>query len=361
MDSVDLASFGYLGLLHAYEELPPWSRLSTGRPAATEDADCLENRIAPRLAELQACEAATLGRSTLHVFRDLFACLSQEDSAFFLDEGIYPIAQWGVEWAAGGVPVRVFPHHDAGALEALLGENSRDGRRPVVVADGVSSRTWEPAPLAEYTAQVEERHGLVVVDDTHAVGLLGADASAHVPFGYGGGGSLPWHRINSPSVVLVSSLSKAFGAPVAVLSGTGETVEWFQRNSLTRIHCSPPSVPELLAVERSLEVNRSHGDELRDQLAQNILRWRSIFHEAGFATADPLYPVQVVRLPGTIKPERLDAELRARGVRVLLERRGAGVRVLVVLTAALDEAEIDFGAHALIEALEEVAGQSLWT
>jgi 8-amino-7-oxononanoate synthase len=360
MTVVDLASFGYLGLLHAYTELTPWSRLSTGRPAAV-GGDSLEKAIVPRLAEMQACEAATVYRSTLHVFRDLFACVSDEDSVIFLDEGSYPIAQWGVEWARRrGVPVRVFPHHDSGALETLLDQCSGDQRRPVVVVDGVSSRTWAPAPLAEYVMRVEERDGLVVVDDTHAVGLLGRDASPDAPFGYGGGGSLAWHAIQSPNVVLIGSLSKAFGVPVAVLSGSAETVAGFEGNSLTRIHCSPPTVPELLAVERSLDVNASHGDALRDQLTRNILHWRNIFHEAGFASADPIYPVQVVRLPRMIDPSHLDEELRARGVNVFVERGHEGVRVLVVITAALSETEIEFAAQALLDALEEIAGKSLW-
>ncbi len=361
MDNVDLASFGYLGLLHAYEELTPWRRLSRSPLAAVGDGDSIEDLIAPRLAELQGCEAATVGRSTLHIFGDVFAHLSHEDSAIFLDEDTYPIAQWGVRVAAaGGVPVRVFSHQDAGALETLLRESSGDQRQPVVVVDGVSTRTWEPAPLAEYVKQVEERDGLLVVDDTHAVGLLGEGASVHAPFGSGGGGSLAWHKIQSPNVVLVSSLSKAFGVPVAVLSGSAEMVSRFQSHSLTRTHCSPPTMPELLAVKRSLDINESHGNELRDQLARNVLRWRSVFHEAGFASADPIYPVQVLRLPGTIEPGRLEEELKARGVRVFLQRMAKRARVLVVITAALDETEIEFGALALLDALEEAAGRSLW-
>jgi len=359
-ESLDLTRFSYLGLLHAHSELPGWARLSSGLPAATEREDDLGVSLAPRLASLLGTEAAAISRSTLHVFRDLFDALSREPIAIFMDDASYLIARWGVAWAqAAGVPVSTFPHHDGVALEALLAQGSAD-RRPVVVVDGVSARRWSMAPLPEYAACLSKREGLLIVDDTHAVGVFGRGRTPTNAFGRGGGGSLAWHGMPCSNIILVSSLAKGLGVPVAVLSASAERVAWFLDNSLTRTHCSAPTTPELLALERALDVNAERGDELRGALQRNVLLWRGIFHEAGFASDDSIYPVQVLRLPRSIERERLDEAARSRGVRIWVEGGPGGATVLVVLTAALSEAEVDFAARALLAALEEVASQSCW-
>jgi hypothetical protein len=65
----------------------------------------------------------------------------------------------------------------------------------------------------------------LVIDDTQALGILGHSPGPHAPYGKGGGGSLQWAGIGGPDVLVVSSLAKGFGAPVAVLAGSEATVE----------------------------------------------------------------------------------------------------------------------------------------
>ena len=43
-------------------------------------------------------------------------------------------------------------------------------------------------------------------------------------------------------IVVGASLAKAFGAPLAMLAGSAAVVGEFERQSATRVHCSPPSV-----------------------------------------------------------------------------------------------------------------------
>ena len=47
--------------------------------------------------------------------------------------------------------------------------------------------------------------------------------------------------------MIVSSLAKAFGAPLAVLAGSDAFMTVFEQESATRMHCSPPSVAVIAA------------------------------------------------------------------------------------------------------------------
>src|SRR5277367_3161459 len=96
---LDFASALYLGMRHASCSLRPWQQISAGVPAAFDPPEDAGN-LAARIADLQGCEAASIGTSTLHLVLDLFRINRGSRSAIYLDEGTYPILGWGVERAA---------------------------------------------------------------------------------------------------------------------------------------------------------------------------------------------------------------------------------------------------------------------
>ncbi|HEY7204162.1 MAG TPA: aminotransferase class I/II-fold pyridoxal phosphate-dependent enzyme [Methylomirabilota bacterium] len=345
---IDFTSALYLGLRHPSEALRPWRRLTTGVPAALREPGSAEP-IARGLAALTHCERAVLGTSTLHVFWDLFHGLADERCIIYMDAGLYPIARWGIERAAAfGVPVREVPHHDASALRRLLQESPR--RRPVMVTDGFCPRCGRPAPLGAYLELTERAGGRLVVDDTQALGVLGRDPGPRAPYGRGGGGSLPWSRIASPDVIVVASLAKGLGVPLAVLAGSATAVSRFEATSETRVHCSPPSVAALRAAEHALAVNRRHGDALRARLVALVSAFRRELSRAGFPVVGGRFPVQTL---GTIRGDaavRLHGALRRRGILTVLRRDVEGVggpRLTCLLTARHTAGDVAALARAL--------------
>jgi hypothetical protein len=253
---LDFTSALYLGLRHASWSLRPWAQLTTGAPAALV-APPGARAVADALAALQGCQRGTLAPSTLHLFWDLFGMLPNHGVAIYISGGTYPIARWGVERAAArGVPVRSFPHHDAAALWRQLQRDASRQLRPVVVADGLCPDCGAPAPVAAYLENVRAFGGLLILDDTQALGVLGSAPKPDAPYGHDGGGSLPWSGVGGPDVLVGSSLAKGFGVPVAVLAGSETMIGRFKATSETRVHCSPPSLAVIHAAEGALEVNR---------------------------------------------------------------------------------------------------------
>ncbi|MBS1214534.1 MAG: aminotransferase class, partial [Proteobacteria bacterium] len=320
---LDFTSALYLGLRHPSGSLRPWNSLTSGRPSAmTEPVGAAT--VASALARLQGCEKAVLLPSTLHLFIDLFDVLSADPVALYLDAHCYPIARWGAErMASRGVPVQDFPHNDPDGLYRAVRRSA--GCRPVVVTDGFYPRGGGAAPLARYLSIVRRFDGMLVVDDTQALGILGQNPGPLAPYGMGGGGSLRFAKLRGPDIVIGASLAKGFGVPIAVLSGSRDLVERFASDARCRSHCSPPSIAVIHAAEHALAINRRFGDELRLRLAARVRRFRAALARIGVAAEGGLFPVQTLQpIPG-LDPLSLLSSLRQQEIHpVPLRAAGTG-------------------------------------
>ena len=298
---------------------------------------------------MQGCLRGSLASSTLHLFWDLFGSLAGDRSAVFMDEGLYPVGRWGVERAAGrGVPVTRFPHHDPGELLRRL-DQTRGRRRPVVVADGICPACGGQAPIADYLQIARTRGGLLVLDDTQALGILGHSPGRDDPYGRGGGGSLRRCGAGGPDVILVSSLAKGFGVPVAVLSGAAAVIDDFEARSQTRVHSSPPSSAVIRAAQHALEVNQERGDSARRRLARLVIHFRRRLADAGLHAAGGLFPVQTIRTAPGVDAAGMHARLLQLGVSTVLGRgrRCGAARIRFLINARHRGQDIDRAVDAL--------------
>jgi 8-amino-7-oxononanoate synthase len=340
---IDFTSALYLGLHHPSRSLQPWRQLTLGVPAALAEPPGAEE-VALALAELQGCEQAVLMPSTLHLFWDLFGMLSKQPVTLFLDEGAYAIAQWGVERAAaGGVTAYRFRHHDPQALLSQLTVRARWNKFPVVIADGYCPACGGPAPIGDYLDIVRRFGGLLVLDDTQGLGILGATPQLHAPYGNGGGGVLRWSGQWGPDILLGTSLAKGFGVPVTALAGSKRLVRRFTTESDTRVHCSPPSVAVIQAAVHALAVNRVQGDQLRQRLAQRVGQFRKGLELIGRSSTGGWFPVQTLRgIVGTAAV-RLHRRLAQRGIQAVLSRprNDTEARLSFLITARHSAMEID--------------------
>lgn len=351
---LDFSSSLYLGLRHPVHALRPWEALTTGRPAAL-GPPIADRRVAGALARLVGCDHATLGPSTLHLFWDLLGLLGGDRAAIYLDAGAYPVAGWGAgRLAARGAPVRVFRHHDPVSLKRWLTRDALLRRRPVIVTDGLCPGCGGVAPLAAYRAALGPYRGYLVVDDTQALGILGRlSHGPAVPYGHGGGGSLRFSGISGPDIVVVSSLAKAFGVPLAVLAGGRRLVACFESHSSTRMHSSPPSAAAVHAAEHALRINKAHGNALRSLLLQLVRRFKERLTALGLATTSGVFPVQTLApLPG-LDPGAVHRQLLDWGIRSVMHKPRCRPHAAVsfLITTLHHFADVERAARALAKAV----------
>ena len=344
--TVDFTSSLYLGMSHPAPWTAPGTPLTTGRPAALDPGR--GRAAANALAALVGCRRAVLSRSTLHAGWDLALVLGSHRAAFLVDEGAYPTSEVAAAVAGcRGAFVRRFAHHDPTALADAL--RSIGSRRPIVLVDGWCPGCGAVAPLGAFHITIARARGLLVVDDTQALGVVGARPTADHPWGRGGGGSLRHHRLSCEHVALVCSLAKAFGVPVAVTAGPSGLIESIEQSAPSRTHSSAPTAPELAALDSVLAEHERSGEARRHYLHWLVQRFRSGLAQLGLPVGSEPFPVQTI---GPLTPSEARSRFAAlvrRGIAVvpqLMRCRGQH-GLTFVLTASHTPAHIDAALAAL--------------
>jgi 8-amino-7-oxononanoate synthase len=340
----DFTSSLYLGLEHAWEGLRAWPRLTLGKPAALEEAPG-SGGVERELAALVGCERVLLSTSTLHAFHDVAAMFMERGTRIVLEESVYPVARLAAGCAAGAEtfgPVCGVP------LDRVLG---RTRQAAAILTDGFVPARGEPAPLREYARRARETGGCLVIDDTQALGIFGTRAGPAAPYGMGGGGSLRRAGLGGEHVIVVASLAKAFGAPVAMVGGSEAMMRKFEQSSQTRVHCSPPSAASIAAAAQALEMNRHEGEGLRRRLARRVCRLRRGLRKLGLNGTESIFPVQPVRNAAGMDPHYVSEALLDRGIRAVLARAAGApaAQIVFVVTTRHRLEEIDDAVEALAQ------------
>jgi 7-keto-8-aminopelargonate synthetase-like enzyme len=200
-----------------------------------------------------------------HAFVDEFAHGALLDAARMLD-----------------CPVKRFKHRDSGNLEQLLSRIGQNAR-PIILTDGMFAHDGSTAPLRKYL-RILPRAGLILVDDAHGAGVLGAK----------GAGTLQLERVDRRRIVQCTTLSKAFGAYGGVVLASKALRQKIWSRSRTFIGTTPLPPPLAGAALMSLKILRT-GKLKRKNLFRNLSHTRVRLREAGWEIADN--PGPIIRLP----------------------------------------------------------------
>ena len=240
-----------------------------------------------------------------------------------------------------------YANRDMEDLEKQL-EDSSEARFRMVVTDGVFSMDGYLAPLPEICDLAERHDALVMVDDSHAVGFMGAN----------GRGTHEHHGVMGRIDAISGTLGKALGgASGGYVSGRKELVAMLRQRS--RPYLFSNSIPPAIAAAsmRVLELIRSAGD-LRQRLRDNTSFFRGKMTEAGFDILPGDHPIVPVMLG--------DATLAARTAELMLEKGVYVVsfsspvvpqgkaRIRTQVSAAHTKADLERAVRAFVETREEV-------
>ncbi len=199
-----------------------------------------------------------------------------------------------------------YANDDLDELEARLQEAS-DARVKLIATDGVFSMDGVIARLKDI-CDLADRHGaLVMVDDSHATGFVGA----------GGRGTPEYREVMGRIDILTGTLGKALGgAAGGYTAARREIVAWLRQRS--RPYLFSNSIPPVIAATtlRVLDLVES-SDELRANLRRNTAHFRRRMAEAGFTIVPGEHPIAPVMLGDAALAARFADKLLERGVYVI--------------------------------------------
>jgi glycine C-acetyltransferase len=195
---------------------------------------------------------------------------------------------------------------DLADLERCLTE-AKDARLRLIATDGVFSMDGSLAPLPDICALADKHDALVMVDDSHATGILG-------PGGRGSAEALGClERID----IITSTLGKTLGgAAGGFTSGSQELVDYLRQRSRPYLFSNAVPPPIIMAASKALELV-SQSSNLRDRLHANARTLRAGLEKAGFTIKPGQHPILPVMLGDAALASKMADKLLEQGIYVI--------------------------------------------
>jgi glycine C-acetyltransferase len=229
-----------------------------------------------------------------------------------------------------------YANNDLDDLERQLRQADADGARfKLIATDGVFSMDGIIARLDAVCALAAKYGAQVMVDDSHAVGFIGAH----------GRGTPELCGVVEQVDVITGTLGKALGgASGGYTSGRREIVDLLRQRSRPYLFSNSLAPPIAAASLRVLDM-LEQGGALRERLHANAALFRSSMEAAGFSLAGAGHPIVPVMIGEARLAARMAEQLLAEGIYVVgfsfpVVPKGAA-RIRVQLSAAHSTAHIE--------------------
>ncbi len=241
----------------------------------------------------------------------------------------------------------VYQSCDMDDLERRLKE-ARDCRFRLIATDGVFSMDGAIAKLNEICDLAEKYDALVMVDDSHGVGVLGEN----------GRGTHEHCGVMDRVDIITGTLGKALGgATGGYTSGRKEIIELLRQRSRPYLFSNSVAPVIVAASLKGLELLKASG-ELREKLWRNTRRFRAGMLANGFNIKPGEHPIVPIMLGDALLAENMAQRLLEKGIYVIafsypVVPRGEA-RIRVQLSAAHSDEDIDFALAMFKEVKDEL-------
>jgi glycine C-acetyltransferase len=239
-----------------------------------------------------------------------------------------------------------YDNNDMAQLEQCL-RAAAAARYRLIATDGVFSMDGVIADLRSICDLAERYDALVMVDDSHAVGIVGD----------GGRGTPEYCGVTDRVDIVTGTLGKALGgASGGYTSGRREIIDWLRQRSRPYLF-SNSLAPTIAATTLGVLEMLASGDELQRQLQRNSSRFRAGMEAAGFTLAGAGHAIIPVMLGDAKVAGEMAERLLARGIYVIafsfpVVPQGKA-RIRTQMSAAHSDEDVD----RAVSAFTEVAGE----
>jgi glycine C-acetyltransferase len=306
----------------------------------------IHKELEQRISQFLGTEDAILYSSCFDANGGLFETLLDENDVVISDELNHASIIDGIRLCKAR-RLR-YRNRDMGDLASQLSE-AADARRILVATDGVFSMDGSIAPLADICALAEQHEAMVMVDDSHAVGVVGST----------GRGTPEVHDVVDRVDVVTGTFGKALGgASGGFTAGRREIIELLRQRSrpyLFSNSVAPAIVAASLAVLDLLDTS----SDLRARLHENTAEFRARMTEHGFDLLPGEHPIVPVMIGDAVIATEMADRLLAKGVYVIAFSYPVvplgKERIRVQLSAAHSAPDISRAVSAFVDVRAELA------
>jgi glycine C-acetyltransferase len=238
-----------------------------------------------------------------------------------------------------------YANSDMNALEDELKKAIDEGTRfRLVVTDGVFSMDGYVAKLPEICALAEKYGAMVMIDECHATGHLGAK----------GKGTPTLTGVGTRVDIITGTFGKTLGGAMGgFIAGPKAAIDLLRQRARPYLFSNSLAPAVAAGSLKAIEI-AENADDLRAKLTGHTKRFRQGLTEAGFELLPGETPIIPVMTHDAVLAQKLAAELDARGVYVAgfffpVVPKGQA-RIRTQMSAALSEADIDTAIAAFIDA-----------
>ena len=242
-----------------------------------------------------------------------------------------------------------YHNNDMADLEQKLIEADKNGARIKLIAtDGVFSMDGIIANLRGIGDLADKYHALVMVDDSHATGFVGAH----------GKGTAEYCGVMGRVDIITSTFGKALGgASGGFTSGRKEIIALLRQHSRPYLF-SNSLAPAIAAATSRLIDMLSETTELRDRLEENTKYYRGLLTEAKFDIIDSVHPIVPIMLYDERTAGEMARRMMEKGVYVVafsypVVPKGKA-RIRTQVSAAHTKEDLDYIVKCFKEVREEM-------
>jgi glycine C-acetyltransferase len=240
-----------------------------------------------------------------------------------------------------------YKNNDMADLEEKL-QAAAGARFRLIATDGVFSMDGYVANLPAICELAERHDALVMVDDSHAVGFMGAK----------GRGTHEYHGVMGKVDLITGTLGKALGGGTGgYTSGRKEVIEMLRQRSRPYLFSNslPPAI--VAASLKSIELLQ-RSTELRDRLESNTKYFRAAMTAAGFNILPGTHPISPIMLGDAAVAAKMAERMLEKGVYVIgfsfpVVPQGRA-RIRTQVSAGHSRADLEFAVGAFIEVKREM-------
>ncbi|MDQ0420203.1 glycine C-acetyltransferase [Peteryoungia aggregata LMG 23059] len=238
-----------------------------------------------------------------------------------------------------------YANSDMDGLEDELKKAIAEGTRfRLIVTDGVFSMDGYVAKLPEICALAEKYGAMVMIDECHATGHLGAK----------GKGTPTLTGVGTRVDIITGTFGKTLGGAMGgFIAGPKAAIDLLRQRARPYLFSNSLAPAVAAGSLKAIEI-AERADDLREKLTGHTKHFRQGLTEAGFELLPGETPIIPVMTHDAVLAQKLAAELDARGVYVAgfffpVVPKGQA-RIRTQMSAALSEADIDTAIAAFIDA-----------